>query len=130
MNRVCIMICCSLGMLLMLLFVQVWSLMLCVSISARMRYHTCTQILRLSDLSNFHGHNPLRTTHWDSLEKSLTVFILPPSSPFYKERNGQPIRRRLDLIFARPEVYWCAVVGWSGSIMFQRDLRQWAKDKW
>lgn len=44
-------------------------------------------------------------------------------------------------------MYWCAVVGWlvhfldegyptdlflnrSGSIMFQRDLRQWAKDKW
>ena len=92
-------------------------------------------------LSGFHSHNPLRTTHWDSLEKSLTVFVLPPSSPFYKGT-----RRRLDLIFAQPEVYWCAVVGWwvlacaavasyspvrcrSGSIMFQRDLRQWAKDK-
>ncbi|TCD66672.1 hypothetical protein EIP91_001090 [Steccherinum ochraceum] len=86
-------------------------------------------VTHVMHLSSFHGHNPLRTTHWDSLEKSLTVFILPPSSPFYKERNGQPIRRRLDLIFARPEVYWCAVVGWSGSIMFQRDLRQWAKDK-
>ncbi|KAH9911166.1 Nucleotidyltransferase [Fomitopsis serialis] len=75
-------------------------------------------------LSGFHGHNPLRTTHWDSLEKALTVFTLPNSSPLH---NG--IRRRLDLIFAPPEVYWTAVIGWSGSIMFQRDLRQWAKDK-
>ncbi|TFY63526.1 hypothetical protein EVJ58_g3189 [Rhodofomes roseus] len=75
-------------------------------------------------LSGFHGHNPLRTTHWDSLEKALTVFTLPTSSPFH---NG--VRRRLDLIFALPEVYWTAVIGWSGSIMFQRDLRQWAKDK-
>ena len=60
-----------------------------------------------SDLAGFHSHNPLRTTHWDSLEKSLTVFMLPPSSPFY---SGT--RRRLDLIFAPPEVYWTAVVGW------------------
>ncbi|KAH8103597.1 Nucleotidyltransferase [Cristinia sonorae] len=86
-------------------------------------------VTHVMHLSNFHSHNPLRTTHWDSLEKSLTVFILPPSSPYYKENNGHGMRRRLDLIFARPEVYWCAVVGWSGSIMFQRDLRQWAKDK-
>lgn len=64
----------------------------------------------LVDLSGFHGHNPLRTTHWDSLEKSLTVFILPPSSPFY---TG--VRRRLDLIFAPPEVYWTAVIGWCVS---------------
>ncbi|KAH9915905.1 Nucleotidyltransferase [Fomitopsis serialis] len=75
-------------------------------------------------LSGFHGHNPLRTTHWDSLEKALTVFTLPNSSQIH---NG--IRRRLDMIFAPPEVYWTAVIGWSGSIMFQRDLRQWAKDK-
>ncbi|THH18302.1 hypothetical protein EUX98_g8985 [Antrodiella citrinella] len=86
-----------------------------------------THVMRES--FSFHGHNPLRTTHWDSLEKALTVFILPPSSPFYKENKGHGVRRRLDLIFAHPEVYWSAVIGWSGSIMFQRDLRQWAKDK-
>lgn len=81
-------------------------------------------VTHVMHLSGFHGHNPLRTTHWDSLEKSLTVFVLPDSSPF-----GRGIRRRLDLIFAPPEVYWTAVIGWSGSIMFQRDLRQYAKDK-
>ncbi|KAL7277561.1 hypothetical protein ACG7TL_008484 [Trametes sanguinea] len=88
------------------------------------RLHERGMVTHVMHLSGFHGHNPLRTTHWDSLEKALTVFILPPSSPFY-----QGTRRRLDLIFAPPEVYWTAVIGWSGSIMFQRDLRQWAKDK-
>ncbi|KAI0685458.1 Nucleotidyltransferase [Cytidiella melzeri] len=81
-------------------------------------------VTHVMHLSSFHAHDALRTTHWDSLEKALTVFTLPPSSPFYRGT-----RRRLDLIFALPEVYWTAVVGWSGSIMFQRDLRQYAKDK-
>lgn len=99
-------------------------------------------LTRNADLSSFHAHDPLRTTHWDTLEKSLTVFVLPPSSAL---NASVPVRRRLDLIFAPPEVYWTAVVGWcvtsklimrfadaaerSGSIMFQRDLRQWAKDR-
>ncbi|OBZ65065.1 DNA-directed DNA/RNA polymerase mu [Grifola frondosa] len=88
------------------------------------RLHEGGMVSHVMHLSGFHAHNPLRTTHWDSLEKSLTVFILPPSSTFYRGT-----RRRLDLIFSPPELYWTAVVGWSGSIMFQRDLRQWAKDK-
>ncbi|VDC00335.1 unnamed protein product [Peniophora sp. CBMAI 1063] len=65
----------------------------------------------------FHSHDPLRTHHWDSLEKALTVFVPP----------GQTTRRRVDLIFAAPEVYWTAVVGWTGSMMFERDLRSVAK---
>ncbi|CDO72628.1 hypothetical protein BN946_scf184985.g47 [Trametes cinnabarina] len=88
------------------------------------KLHKRGMVTHVMHLSGFHGHNPLRTTHWDSLEKALTVFILPQSSPFYRGT-----RRRLDLIFAPPQVYWTAVIGWSGSIMFQRDLRQWAKDK-
>ena len=64
-------------------------------------------VTHVMHLSSFHSHNPLRASNWDSLEKSLTVFILPPDSPLYKGT-----RRRLDLIFAPPEVYWCAVVGW------------------
>ncbi|KAI0343503.1 Nucleotidyltransferase [Trametopsis cervina] len=81
-------------------------------------------VTHVMHLSSFHSHNPLKNSHWDSLEKSLTVFVLPQSSSYYRG-----IRRRLDLIVALPEVYWTAVIGWSGSIMFQRDLRQWAKDK-
>lgn len=67
-------------------------------------------VTHVMHLSGFHAHNPLRTVHWDTLEKSLTVFILPPSSSLY---NGT--RRRLDLIFAPPEVYWPAVIGWYAS---------------
>ena len=52
-------------------------------------------------LSGFHAHDPLRTAHWDTLEKALTVFVAPGG-----------VRRRVDLICALPEVYWCAVVGW------------------
>ncbi|CCM02941.1 uncharacterized protein FIBRA_05056 [Fibroporia radiculosa] len=87
------------------------------------RLHERKMVTHVMHLSGFHGHNPLRTNHWDSLEKSLTVFILPSTS------HSKGLRRRLDLIFAPPEIYWTAVIGWSGSIMFERDLRQWAKDK-
>ncbi|CAL1711990.1 unnamed protein product [Somion occarium] len=89
------------------------------------RLHERGMVTHVMHLSSFHGPNPLRTAHWDSLEKALTVFTLPKSSPLY---TGT--RRRLDLIFAHPDVYWTAVIGWSGSVMFQRDLRQWAKDKY
>jgi len=74
-----------------------------------------------TDLSGFHAHDALRTEHWDSLEKALIVSILPP------ERGVKRIHRRLDLIFAAPESYWTAVIGWSGSRMFEGDLRLWAK---
>ncbi|KAG8945461.1 hypothetical protein FRC04_000746 [Tulasnella sp. 424] len=34
--------------------------------------------------------------------------------------------RRVDLVFAPPVTYWTAVVGWTGSTQFERDLRLWA----
>jgi len=78
-------------------------------------------VTNVMHLSGFHAHNALRVGHFDSLEKALTVFRLPPDGK--RER----IHRRLDLIFAAPVAYWTAVVGWSGSKMFERDLRLWAK---
>ena len=56
------------------------------------------------DLSGF--HDALRTSHWDSLEKALTIFVLPSA-------DKRPRVHRLDLIFTAPEVYcyWTAVVG-------------------
>ncbi|KAJ3514753.1 hypothetical protein NLJ89_g2188 [Agrocybe chaxingu] len=80
-------------------------------------------VTHLMHLSGFHAHNALKTGHWDSLEKALTVFVLASSG---KQRR---IHRRLDLIFAAPEAYWTAVIGWSGSRMFERDLRLWAKQE-
>ncbi|KAJ7821144.1 hypothetical protein B0H14DRAFT_2832315 [Mycena olivaceomarginata] len=79
----------------------------------------------LTNLSGFHPPDALRTSHWDTLEKALTVFILPPDAGSPRRR----IHRRLDLIFA-PEAYWTAITGWTGSKMFERDLRLWAKVEW
>ncbi|KAI6009829.1 hypothetical protein EDC04DRAFT_2771985, partial [Pisolithus marmoratus] len=85
--------------------------------------HEQNLVTHVMYLSGFHEHNVLRTHHWDSLEKALTVFCLP-SVP-----GRRRIHRRVDLIFAAPEVFWTAVVGWTGSTMFQRDLRLWAKQQ-
>ncbi|KAJ7741502.1 hypothetical protein B0H14DRAFT_2989395 [Mycena olivaceomarginata] len=62
--------------------------------------------------------------HWDTLEKALTVFILPPDAGSPRRR----IHRRLDLIFAAAR----GVLDRdnrmvTGSKMFERDLRLWAK---
>ncbi|KAF9031210.1 Nucleotidyltransferase [Hymenopellis radicata] len=86
---------------------------LCVKLVAR---------LYQQDLSGFHKPGELRTANTDSMQKALTVFKLPDDNS--KER----IHRRVDLIFAAREVYWTAVTGWTGSKMFERDLRNWAKD--
>ncbi|KAJ6495814.1 hypothetical protein C8R47DRAFT_1069650 [Mycena vitilis] len=79
-----------------------------------------------TDLSGFQPVNALRTSQWDSLEKAMTVFILPPDAPGAGQRR---IHRRLDLIFAAPEAYWTAITRWTGSTMFERDLRLWAKER-
>ncbi|KAJ7169049.1 DNA polymerase mu [Mycena crocata] len=86
------------------------------------RLYECGRITHVMHLSSFRAPDALRTAHWDALEKALTVFILPPDA------SGAPrVHRRLDLIFAAPDAYWTAVVGWTGSKMFERDLRHYAK---
>ena len=91
-------------------------------------------------MSGYHPHNVFGTHHWDSLEKAFMVFVLPNDSA------RQRTYRRVDLIFASPALFWTAVVGWlvhmhvtlirrtlticrTGSTMFERDLRVWAKAK-
>ncbi|KAJ7287185.1 hypothetical protein C8J57DRAFT_1283139 [Mycena rebaudengoi] len=86
------------------------------------RLYECGLVTHVMHLSGFHPPDALRTSHWDSLEKALTVFILPPG-----KSGSKRVHRRLDLIFAAPEAYWTAVTGWTGSKMFERDLRLWAK---
>ncbi|KAF8633429.1 hypothetical protein AX17_004600 [Amanita inopinata Kibby_2008] len=78
-------------------------------------------VTHVMHLSGFHARDALRQGHWDSLEKALTVFVLPSNG------EAKRIHRRVDLIFAAPEAYWTTIIGWSGSKMFQRDLRLWAK---
>jgi DNA polymerase IV len=84
----------------------------------------------LTDYAHARTQMDMREHHFDALEKALALFVLPSSSTFAQAQvreHGHVLQRRLDIIFARPEQYWCAVVGWSGSTMFQRDLRWWAK---
>ncbi|KAL1736401.1 hypothetical protein EV714DRAFT_199088 [Schizophyllum commune] len=75
-------------------------------------------VTHLMCLSGFHAPDASRAAHWDALEKALTVFVLPGG-----------VRRRVDLIFAAPDAYWTAVVGWTGSKTFERDIRRWAADQ-
>ncbi|KAJ7594925.1 hypothetical protein C8J56DRAFT_1044643 [Mycena floridula] len=70
-------------------------------------------------LSSFHPPNEIRTSRWDSLEKALTVFKLPENR----------FHRRVDIIVAAQDVYWSTIVGWTGSKLFERDLRLWAKNR-
>ncbi|KAK7057567.1 DNA-directed DNA/RNA polymerase mu [Favolaschia claudopus] len=87
------------------------------------RLHERGLITHVMHLSGFHPPDALRTSNWDTLEKALTVFILPPVE------GSRRVHRRLDLIFAAPEAYWTAITGWTGSKMFERDLRLWAKER-
>ncbi|KAG2159155.1 uncharacterized protein EDB93DRAFT_1237870 [Suillus bovinus] len=87
------------------------------------RLHEQDLVTHVMHLSGFHRHNVLRTHHWDSLEKALTVFVS------HNNLLRRKVHRRVDLIFAPPEVFWTAVVGWTGSTMFERDLRLWAKQR-
>ncbi|KAF8342714.1 uncharacterized protein EI90DRAFT_2903568 [Cantharellus anzutake] len=82
-----------------------------------------THVMYASSFSSRHGRLA-RTNRLDSnmdvLDKALTVF---------KSNKEGSVHRRLDLIFAPWEAYWTAVVGWSGSKQFERDLRLWAKER-
>ncbi|KLO18882.1 Nucleotidyltransferase [Schizopora paradoxa] len=98
---------------------------LCKKLVERLRSRR--MVSHVMHLSSFRAPSALRKSQWDTLEKALTVFRLPPETKFYD--GGKRIHRRVDLIFAPVEVYWCAVIGWTGSTMFERDLRQWTKDK-
>ncbi|KAF4621400.1 hypothetical protein D9613_000864 [Agrocybe pediades] len=89
--------------------------------------HARGHVTHVMHLSGFHAHDALREGHWDSLEKALTVFKFPLETVENSGGRRSKMHRRLDLIFAVPQAYWTAVVGWSGSKMFERDLRLWAK---
>jgi len=85
-----------------------------------------THVMHLPSFRNRQGTHlrPTNRKGWDKLEKVMTVMKFPP------KENGEVRRhRRVDLVYAPREVYWCAIVGWTGSIQFERDIRLWAKQK-
>lgn len=53
------------------------------------------------------------------------IVVIPPTT----KANPNPVHRRVDLIFCPLRIYGATVLGWTGSMMFERDLRLWAKSK-
>ncbi|KAJ1570673.1 hypothetical protein NDA11_002624 [Ustilago hordei] len=53
------------------------------------------------------------------------IVVLPPLSG----TNPNPVHRRVDLVFCPLKVYGATILGWTGSVTFERDLRLWAKQK-
>ncbi|PWN42524.1 hypothetical protein IE81DRAFT_347449 [Ceraceosorus guamensis] len=51
------------------------------------------------------------------------IVVLPTSST-----GERPIHRRVDVMLTNPQVYGATIVGWTGSTMFERDIRRQAKD--
>ena len=50
-------------------------------------------------------------------------------SRFDSPQQQRPVHRRVDLVFCPLSVYGATVLGWTGSLTFERDLRLWAKSK-
>ncbi|KAF7296092.1 DNA polymerase [Mycena kentingensis (nom. inval.)] len=91
------------------------------------RLHERGIITHVMHLGSFQPADAFRHTSWDTLEKALTVFRLPADP---KNSPGtRRIHRRLDIIVTAPDTYWTAIVGWTGSKMFGRDIRRWAKER-
>jgi hypothetical protein len=63
-------------------------------------------------------HNHTKGNNFDGLDKAFVIFRLPATL-------AQPHRfhRRVDLIVSSNQRYSLAVLGWSGSMIFERDLR-------
>ncbi|GAA5998576.1 type-X family DNA polymerase [Rhodotorula paludigena] len=56
----------------------------------------------------------------DALDKALVIFRLPAEA----NKRSKDKFRRVDLIVTRWPDFGCAVVGWTGSTQFERDLRR------
>lgn len=64
-----------------------------------------------------------KASSFDSLDKALVVFKHPANNT----TRPRDIYRRVDLIVCRWPSFGAAVVGWSGSTQFERDLRKHAE---
>ncbi|EKV05260.1 Terminal deoxynucleotidyl transferase, putative [Penicillium digitatum PHI26] len=88
-----------------------------------------TSSLREQQTLPFDGDD---TRKFDTLDKALVVWQDPhfdPTIPGHDgHQGGNPnIHRRVDIIISPWRTIGCAVLGWSGDLTFQRDLRRYAK---
>ncbi|KAG8757791.1 hypothetical protein FRC11_004266 [Ceratobasidium sp. 423] len=80
--------------------------------------HVLNHSAYTSNHEGTHGHQTKSRACMDVLDKAL-VILKPKES----------LHRRVDLIFTQYSVYWTAIVGWTGSKQFERDLRIHAKQQ-
>ena len=76
----------------------------------------------IPDVTHRDKNTPIKATanNFDNLDKAFVIFRLP--GPGNKHR-------RVDLISAPRERYAAAVLSWSGSMMFERDLKRYAESR-
>ena len=76
----------------------------------------CQQFIHFPDVTQRSAEQPIRASpqNFDNLDKAFVIFRLPG-----KGRK----HRRVDLISSPRERYAAAVLSWSGSMMFERDLK-------
>ncbi|KAH8930442.1 Nucleotidyltransferase [Atractiella rhizophila] len=67
----------------------------------------------------------------DPFDKAYTVLRQPfPAMVQGSKWSGRTgVRRRVDFIICPIKYFWTGVLGWTGSTMFERDLRLWGKKK-
>ncbi|WFD25451.1 DNA-directed DNA polymerase [Malassezia nana] len=46
---------------------------------------------------------------------------------YIHDSNGQRTHRRLDVVLAPPAQFGAALLAWTGSVVYERDLRRWAR---
>ncbi|KAI0834192.1 Nucleotidyltransferase [Hypoxylon sp. FL0890] len=63
---------------------------------------------------------------FDTLDKALVVWQDPHWDKESSSKNPNP-HRRVDIIISPWKTAGCAVIGWTGGITFQRDLRRYCK---
>lgn len=96
---------------------------LCAKLVERLRKtgvvtHVLNQSSYTSNHEGIHGRQKETRACMDLLDKALVILKLPNF-----------VHRRVDLIFAPYSVYWTAIVGWTGSKQFERDIRIHAKQQ-
>lgn len=81
-----------------------------ILIHAREQPTYVIEIMRREDNISVHGSS----NNFDNLDKAFVIFKLP---------GPGHLHRRVDFISAPKERYAAAVLSWSGSMMFERDLK-------
>ncbi|OTA82406.1 hypothetical protein M434DRAFT_401005 [Hypoxylon sp. CO27-5] len=93
-----------------------------------------THTLTLSTKNSERGQTPVSWkgqdrkvgSGFDTLDKALVVWQDPDWDKASSSKNPNP-HRRVDIIISPWKTVGCAIIGWTGGITFQRDLRRYCK---